>query len=97
MSNQSIIGLNQLKKERRCVMKNCCQKLQRVRSGYAFLFTKKLKRISSTLLRISLKEIALKVYLCTFHALAERYWKSIRESSVLKKEMTYREYTTAKT
>ena len=52
----------------------------------------KSKRINQTLINIALKEITPEEYTSTFHALAERHWESIRESSSLKKRKKFCDY-----
>ena len=52
----------------------------------------KFRNISQTLINIALKEITPEEYLDTFHALAERHWKSIRETNSLKKRKKFCDY-----
>lgn len=52
----------------------------------------KFRNISQTLINIALKEITPEEYLETFHALAERYWESIRETNTLKKRKKFCDY-----
>ena len=52
----------------------------------------KFKNISQTLINIALKEITPEEYLETFHTLAERHWKTIRETNTLKKRKKFCDY-----
>lgn len=52
----------------------------------------KFKKISQTIINSALKEITPEEYLATFHALAERHWKSIRETNALKKRKKFCDY-----
>ena len=52
----------------------------------------KFKNISQTLINIALKEITPGEYLDTFHTLAEKNWKTIRETNTLKKRKKFCDY-----
>jgi regulatory protein len=52
----------------------------------------KFRNISQTLITAALKEISPEEYLETFHALAERQWKAIRETNTLKKRKKFCDY-----
>ncbi|MFV5683897.1 regulatory protein RecX [Flavobacterium sp. GB2R13] len=52
----------------------------------------KSKKITQTLINIALKEISSEEYATTFHTLAERNWKSIRETNLMKKRKKFCDY-----
>lgn len=52
----------------------------------------KARNISSTIIKIALKEINDSVYLETFEALAHKHWMSISESNLMKKRKKFCDY-----
>ena len=52
----------------------------------------KARNISSTLIKIALKEINDSLYLETFEELAEKHWNSISESNLMKKRKKFCDY-----
>jgi regulatory protein len=52
----------------------------------------KSKKITQTLINSALKEISPEEYATTFHTLAERHWKSIRETNLMKKRKKFCDY-----
>jgi regulatory protein len=52
----------------------------------------KSRKITQTLINSALKEISPEEYATTFHTLAERHWKSIRETNLMKKRKKFCDY-----
>lgn len=52
----------------------------------------KARNISSTIIKIALKEINDSLYLETFEELAEKHWNSISESNLMKKRKKFCDY-----
>lgn len=52
----------------------------------------KARNISSTIIKIALKEINDSLYIETFEELANKHWKSISESNILKKRKKFCDY-----
>ncbi|MFV8368662.1 regulatory protein RecX [Flavobacterium sp. LB2R40] len=52
----------------------------------------KFRKITQYNINLALKEITIEEYASTFHALAERHWKFIREPNLLKKRKKFCDY-----
>ena len=52
----------------------------------------KSKKITQTLINVALKEISPIEYATTFHTLAEKHWKFIRETHLMKKRKKFCDY-----